>query len=897
MSLFLGPSWKQIGGYERIPIGNYARFPYLIGNTGKSYRGAQGRTGVQGYIGATGPTGTQGSTGVTGAQGYTGKQGDIGDTGATGLQGYTGATGVQGYTGAQGDIGDTGATGLQGYTGTTGAQGYTGAIGDKGATGATGAQGATGSAGLKGATGMTGGLETLAGTLNISINDPTLTKQSIVSTAQYNISINNIFAQIDSPPVIQQQYTFGAYVQPMWIVAGIIKSTNINGSLYSLAYSNNSINWSYVSDSSSLFLTSSVYGIAYNGSTWVVVGIGNSSIAYSTNSGVSWTGVSGSNSIFRLGQTISWSGSKFVAIGNVDNTTSNIATSLDGINWTFSSNSNSLINIAFDGSSMWVAVNNTNTIYYSIDSGTTWTGVTGPIDNAFNVAYNGSRWIVCGGSTNNTSNIAYSPDGITWNGIVYADLNIGLSIAYDNSNNWVIVGQYGTVSIIYSTDNGSTWNSVTGSSNIISSGMAVAYNNGSTWVAVGDGNSSIAYSSNLTQWFAATNSATVFGTKGGNAASVVDVIWDGNTSQWIAVSNESTINSIATSSDGATWTGYSQNVLNILFSTIGNCTAWNGSMWVTGGEGVPVLAYSSNGIQWFGSPNTLFFEAVSFVTWDGTLSYWIACGAGIYSMAYSINGINWSPMVSPSDIFQTNNNFSTCNMIASNGSMWVAIGAGKIAYSTNFFSWTLVTPTIIENGINSVAWNGSIWVVVGYGFTYSIVYSSDGMNWIGVQNSIINFFSQGYSVAWNGSIWVAIGNGSPYTIVYSYNGINWTGVIGSSGNINLGDSNNVIWTGTKWFISGSDNQGSAIFATSYDGINWSYSGVIQELQVSELNKISYNSARSNRITFTPSGTTPGITGSIGTTPIVLQAGDVLDVVSDKYYNQGFSNFSITINNT
>ena len=29
-SPFLGPSWKSVGGYQRTPIGNYARFPYLV---------------------------------------------------------------------------------------------------------------------------------------------------------------------------------------------------------------------------------------------------------------------------------------------------------------------------------------------------------------------------------------------------------------------------------------------------------------------------------------------------------------------------------------------------------------------------------------------------------------------------------------------------------------------------------------------------------------------------------------------------------------------------------------------------------------------------------------------------------------------------------------------------
>ena len=28
-SQFLGPSWRQVGGYNRTIVGNYARFPYL----------------------------------------------------------------------------------------------------------------------------------------------------------------------------------------------------------------------------------------------------------------------------------------------------------------------------------------------------------------------------------------------------------------------------------------------------------------------------------------------------------------------------------------------------------------------------------------------------------------------------------------------------------------------------------------------------------------------------------------------------------------------------------------------------------------------------------------------------------------------------------------------------
>jgi hypothetical protein len=160
--------------------------------------------------------------------------------------------------------------------------------------------------------------------------------------------------------------------------------------------------------------------------------------------------------------------------------------------------------------------------------------------------------------------------------------------------------------------------------------------------------------------------------------------------------------------------------------------------------------------------------------------------------------------------------------------------------STNFFS----------GGIgHAVAWNGSIWVAVGYGSNGSIATSTDGITW----NAATNFFSgagQGYAVAWNGSIWFAVGlNGSNGSIAYSYNGKDWSAV-------------------TNFFPTG---QGYGI---------------------------AYNSARPNTITFGLTGGSSGVTGTISgnitSAPISLSAGNVLDVVSDTYYNTGFSNFAVSI---
>ena len=128
-------------------------------------QGPQGAQGVQGDPGPTGPQGPQGVQGDTGATGPQGPQGVQGDTGATGpqgpqgVQGDTGATGPQGPQGVQGDTGATGPQGpqgVQGDPGPTGAQGPQGVQGDPGATGPQGPQGDPGPQGPQGATGPQG---------------------------------------------------------------------------------------------------------------------------------------------------------------------------------------------------------------------------------------------------------------------------------------------------------------------------------------------------------------------------------------------------------------------------------------------------------------------------------------------------------------------------------------------------------------------------------------------------------------------------------------------------------------------------------------------------------------------------------------------------------------------
>jgi len=202
-------SWKQVGGYNRTIIGNYARFPYLtneidsdryatsatsvpytlgslpalvtfntlpglaytpgqriiIAYNGTNYFFAEVNsysgnilTAIRGAVTGTGTYSTW-QINLAGIEGVAGPIGALGPQGPQGIQGVTGATGPTGppgATGSQGIQGIPGPGGLAGPPGATGATGPQGATGTQGPIGPTGPQGATGPQGIQGVTGPVG---------------------------------------------------------------------------------------------------------------------------------------------------------------------------------------------------------------------------------------------------------------------------------------------------------------------------------------------------------------------------------------------------------------------------------------------------------------------------------------------------------------------------------------------------------------------------------------------------------------------------------------------------------------------------------------------------------------------------------------------------------------------
>jgi hypothetical protein len=153
------------------------------------------------------------------------------------------------------------------------------------------------------------------------------------------------------------------------------------------------------------------------------------------------------------------------------------------------------------------------------------------------------------------------------------------------------------------------------------------------------------------------------------------------------------------------------------------------------------------------------------------------------------------------------------NGIATNGSIWIAVGAtasaGKIFYSYNGTTWIDTGYSGFSTAGYAVAYNQTMWVAVGAGTT-SVAYSYNGINW----NNGPNLFTyQGYGVQWNGSLWIVVGQSGTTNTAYSYDGINWIGnnIGGSTQTLILPDD----WI--KWVPLTNTNMNWQSITSSSDG--------------------------------------------------------------------------------
>jgi hypothetical protein len=422
-----------------------------------------------------------------------------------------------------------------------------------------------------------------------------------------------------------------------------------------------------------------------------------------------------------------------------------------------------------------------NQLAYSQDSGITWNAFSvSPISTeVLAVNWGSTKWLAGGTGTNT---LAYSYNGIVWYGLG-ASLFTNTRAILWNGYVWV-AGGTGTNTLAYSYD-GFVWIGI-GSVTFTNSVNSISWN-GYIWVAVGAGTNTIAYSYNGITWSGIGTS--IFSTSG------VSVVW--GSTLWLAVGSGG--NQSAYSYNGISWTPGAS-----IFTGTAKCLGWNGIQWLAGGQGTYTIAISSNGINW--TPVTSPITTVNSLVWSDR--YWVVGGN---TFAYSPNGINWT--ISSSTPLTTCFTVAIRGAIASqNNFLLTTSDTRTLTYSLGGSTWRAVS-SLISGRASSILWNGDLWLAGMLSGSDTIIYSSDGINWIGLGK--ILFATKCIDIAWNGYIWVAVGDAGVNTIAYSYDGRAWTGV-GTS--VFSTSGNGVAWgNGIGFIVTGS---GTNTFAQSNDGINW-----------------------------------------------------------------------------
>ena len=244
---------------------------------------------------------------------------------------------------------------------------------------------------------------------------------------------------------------------------------------------------------------------------------------------------------------------------------------------------------------------------------------------------------------------------------------------------------------------------------------------------------------------------------------IYDIVWGNN--KYIAVGN---YGSILTSSDGITW--IESTDFNEIYNSGSGSRAitWGNNMFAAVGWGR--IAVSPDGETWEAKStnfnqyqNDYYYNIVygnnMFVAIGNMLGFvtssdgenWENTGIGVFGTTYY-----GSPSY-VSDIIFINDKF-------------YALGAGKIAVSSDGLDWTLTENSTIGGG--KIAWGNNIFASVGSNVAGDYIKtSSDGITWNEISYTSFDFFDDAIDyIAWGNDKFIAAG--SKYKIKMAY----WDGV-------------------------------------------------------------------------------------------------------------------------
>ena len=589
------------------------------------------------------------------------------------------------------------------------------------------------------------------------------------------------------------------YNNGVWLAVG---GDNVSTENVIVKSTNNGTTWTQVATYNTSYFTS-VNGVQNVNNTWYITGRGASYLAYSNTNNpssmsdfvmvstssvyfstngvclstfnyqkpryiVGGKGMKGSvdgfswfdilNQPFTTVNDVYWNGTIWVGVGvclmpvpsgsssSVRNT---IAYSYDGINWiglgatifTIAGN-----NVYYStANSLWIATGSgTNTMATSVD-GITWTGrgTTVFTTAGGRITYDNNLLVAVGEGFNN---FATSTDGISWD--VPTQLNSGYHVTYIN-NSWFIAGSSNSgQNIIAKSTDGIIWKDLNLTiSGGLSSCYCLAYGNGK-WVACS--NNKIAYSTDGTNWTSTTST-------GGITAYVNKVAYgkDGSgNGLWIAAGQgytSPTSYSIATSTDGITWTSRNTNSIfpfNGNGSYGANSVAYGkdgsgNNLWVAVGQNSVTgncIATSVDGTTWTTRSSAGFSYGADVIYANNV---WVAVGGGTsYNIASSTDGITWTGKGS------TGGGSYYMNGLAYGNGLWIACNSsGKNATSSDGITWTLRS-NILPNtnySVSSIAYANGLWVMTGYNSDVAMIATStNSINWTQRNDKLFNV--KGYDV-------------------------------------------------------------------------------------------------------------------------------------------------------
>lgn len=560
----------------------------------------------------------------------------------------------------------------------------------------------------------------------------------------------------------------------------------------------NNIQMSSDSDNPSYFATSTntpfKYGdVSNNIGLQVAVGDGTNTISYSTDDGVTWTGL-GQTIFSTTGHKVYNNNNTWIAVG--EGTTNTIAVSTDGINWTGKGLifSNAGYDIHYYGN-RWVAVGDdiskNKCVVYSEDNGTTWTNPNTILfdGNGRCVNYICGKWYV--GGENSASSILYqSDDGITWtalNAPHYSQLTSPRGIA-GNAKRIVIVGHSTTTGTnyksFYSTGTGTSWT------------HSAIFNSGTPEM---DG-----VVCEMGVW----------------------IVW-----------GKSTDHDLGISTDGTTW-----GIIK-LFDDGATDVHFTGNRWIAVGRNTDgsisvkesTYRYPNSASYWTTVTTTLTSAEQIYTNPDHCLLYTSAYTNNnhindVINACYddSHDNVNASSIIKKDDLslqFKSEDYKFLTSYLNITGDVCVLLGTGSdtLSYSIDEgFTWTGLGNSIFSVAGNKAIWNGQVWVAVGEGSSNTLATSTDGINWTG-RGKVFSVRGNNIHYNYNHRMWVAVGEDSikKRNIAYSTdNGASWSY---PSTEIFSDVAHDVTWIGYKWMAVGKGNTNT--LAESDDGINWTGSGM------------------------------------------------------------------------